>query len=208
MQPSRAPKKGKGPEPAAAHRGRRLGKGARRDIAWALQQTSATAAEIWVHGVKIVYVAKDAGLEGVLVRYGSRRCTPAPIPRHRTSIRHVRTAQDHSQRLTGSREPSARTSHFLTHQQHPLVARASRPRSSARRPTRACRTSPCAARRVRHDRPQDDGLAPTGWRKRSCGTLKLHTLSSAQATADARGNNSALLRIWAKRDRRRTSLRY
>ena len=41
------------------------------------------------------------------MRYGSRRCAPAPIPCHRTSIRHVRTAQDHSQRLTGSREPSA-----------------------------------------------------------------------------------------------------
>ena len=63
MQPSRAPKKGKGPEPAAAQRGRRLGKGARRDITWALRQTSTTVAEVWVHGVKIVYVAKDAARE-------------------------------------------------------------------------------------------------------------------------------------------------
>ena len=159
------------------------------------------------HDLMLVTVS-NRWLEGVLVRYGSRRCAPAPIPCHRTSIRHVRTAQDHSQRLAGSREPSTRTSHFFTRQQHPLIARASRPRSSARRPTRACRTSPCAARRVRLDRPQDDGLAPTGWRKRSCGTLKLHTLSSTQAAADARANSSALLMIWAKRDRRRTSLRY
>ena len=59
MQPSRAPKKRAGPEPAAVHRGGRLGKSARRDVAWALRQSSETVKEIWVHGVKIVYVGKD-----------------------------------------------------------------------------------------------------------------------------------------------------
>ena len=82
MQPSRAPKKGKGPEPAAVHRGRRLGKGARRDIAWALQQTSATVAEIWVHGVKIVYVAKDAARDERRGAQNAEKSPPddAPIP--------------------------------------------------------------------------------------------------------------------------------
>ena len=79
MQPSRQPKKGKGSEPDAAQRDRRLGKGARRDIKWALRQNPGdNVEELWVHGVKITYVAKkDAARD---TRRGAQNTEKKPPP--------------------------------------------------------------------------------------------------------------------------------
>ena len=55
------------PAPAAAHRGRRLGKGARRDLRWALRQHPGDdVREIMLHGV-IMPCALRVGLHEVLL---------------------------------------------------------------------------------------------------------------------------------------------
>ena len=51
-------------ESAAAQRGRRLGKGARRDIRWALRQDPGDSVkDITLHGVKITFVDKEDTLD-------------------------------------------------------------------------------------------------------------------------------------------------
>ena len=50
------------PQPAAASRGRRLGKGARRDIRWALRQHPGDSVrEVTIHGVRITFTPGTTG---------------------------------------------------------------------------------------------------------------------------------------------------
>ena len=60
------------PAPAAAHRGRRLGKGARRDIRWALRQHPGDdVREIMLHGVKIRFHSGPTDKDGTREREAS-----------------------------------------------------------------------------------------------------------------------------------------
>ena len=62
------------PAPAAAHRGRRLGKGARRDIRWALRQHPGDdVREIMLHGVKIRFHSGPTDKDGTHGIWGGAR---------------------------------------------------------------------------------------------------------------------------------------
>ena len=80
MRPSRAPEKGKGSvQSDGAHRDRRLGKGARRDVKWALRQNPGdNVGELWVHGVKITYVAKKDAARDEGERRGAQKAEKSP----------------------------------------------------------------------------------------------------------------------------------
>ena len=90
-------------------------------------------------------------LEGFMVEYGRRNRALAPIPHDKTSIRRIRTAQDHAQSLMGFRDLSTRTSKYHAPLHAQPIARASRPRSSPRPPRPTSHTRACEARVRRLD---------------------------------------------------------
>ena len=99
----------------------------------------------------------------------------------RTSIRGVRTAQDHTQNLAESRDISASSSKYVRSTSRIEMPHISGPRSSLRRLTRAIRTSLCAESTSGFDCAQDDDLAQRTSRKRPANAHKQHTLSSLHA---------------------------
>ena len=83
--PATAEREGRAP---AAHRGRRLGSGARRDLRWALQQHPGEhVREVCMHGVKITFFTQQAGRAKDSAIAHGQRDTPEPSsqsPEHDT----------------------------------------------------------------------------------------------------------------------------
>ena len=83
--PATAERDGRAP---AAHRGRRLGSGARRDLRWALRQHPGEhVREVCMHGVKITFFTQQAGRAKDSAIAHGQRDTPEPSsqsPEHDT----------------------------------------------------------------------------------------------------------------------------
>ena len=107
-------------------------------------------------------------------------CMLTLIPLNRTSIRRVRPAQDHAQSRTESRDMSTRTSKYHAPLNAPSRSRASRPRSSLRRPTRTSRTPSCRVRALDVLSRRDRCHTRTGARARSCGARKQQTINARE----------------------------
>ena len=86
MTPTARPKKEEAPASAPANRGARLGKGARRDVLWALRQRPRDdVKEITLHGVTIKYVATNDARDDRRVGKTAEKQPPAEKPPKKNS---------------------------------------------------------------------------------------------------------------------------